>query len=214
MERALAADQGILRRWLFGALSCVVLTGLAIELVDRPVSTLVHDHLRGVVLFVWLTYIPEPLLPLASLVLAVFAIAVASGRPPGAVGSVLVRCSLSLIVALALKDQLKYAFGRTWPETWTNGNPSFIGNGVFGFTPFHGGVAYASFPSGHTTAIFAVVGVLWLAWPRFRWLYALTAGLVVIGLLGADFHWTSDIIAGGFLGSASGVTASMAGRRA
>ena len=32
----------------------------------------------------------------------------------------LMTCSISLIVAEAAKNQLKYDFGRTWPETWIN----------------------------------------------------------------------------------------------
>ena len=201
------------RRWLLGIASCAVLTGLAYALADRPIALLAHADLHGFALFVWLTYLPEPLIPLASVVLIGFAAAVALGRTPGPLGAVLVRCSVSLLVATALKDQLKYAFGRTWPETWTNGNPSFIGNGVFGFVPFHGGAGWSSFPSGHMTAICAVVSVLWLAWPRFRWLYPIPAALVVVGLLGADFHWLSDTIAGAYLGTAAGVTTALAGKR-
>jgi membrane-associated phospholipid phosphatase len=173
----------------------------------------VHDRFHGVAAFVWLTYIPEPLVPLAGFIVAGFMIAVALGRGPGHDGTIVVKCSVSLLVAMAVKDQLKYAFGRTWPETWTSNNPSFIANGVFGFTPFHGGAGWASFPSGHTTAICAVVSVLWVAWPRYRLLFPIPAVLVVVGLLGADFHWLSDTIAGAYLGTAAGVTTALAGTR-
>ena len=107
----------------------------------------------------------------------------------------------SLVVA---KDELKYAFGRTWPETWTRNNPSLIRDNVFGFFPFHGGPGYASFPSGHTATICAVMTVFWICYPRWRPLYALAMAGVAIGLVGADFHFLSDVIAGGFLGLSVG----------
>ncbi len=199
--------------WLRSAAACFVLVVIAYYGVDRPVAIYAHEHLHGIVWFVWLTRIPEPLLPLACLALVAMAGWRAAGIRRNRVGSVVLRCSLSLVSALAIKEQLKFVFGRTWPETWINNNPSFFGDGSYGFTPFHSGVAYASFPSGHTTAIFSVIVVLWISWPSYRWLYALIAGLVVVGLIGADYHWVSDIIAGAFLGTAAGVTAATIGTR-
>jgi len=111
---------------------------------------------------------------------------------------------VSLAVAVIIKDQLKFAFGRAWPETWTRNNPSFIRDGVYGFYPFHGGAGYASFPSGHTTMICTVMTVLWICYPRFRPVYALCMAAVAIGLVGANFHFLSDVIGGGFLGLSAG----------
>jgi membrane-associated phospholipid phosphatase len=111
---------------------------------------------------------------------------------------------VSLALAVVIKDQLKFAFGRTWPETWTRNNLSFIRDGAYGFHPFHGGGGYASFPSGHTTMICTVMTVLWICYPRFRAVYALCMAAVAIGLVGANFHFLSDVIAGGFLGVSAG----------
>src|SRR6202035_331252 len=58
--------------------------------------------------------------------------------------------SVSLMVAVAFEYYLKFLFGRYWPETWVDDNPSLIGDGAYGFHPFHFGTAYGSFPSGHT----------------------------------------------------------------
>jgi membrane-associated phospholipid phosphatase len=110
----------------------------------------------------------------------------------------------SLAVADAVKDQLKFAFGRTWPETWVRNNPSFIHDGVFGFYPFHGGPGFAAFPSGHATAVCAVMSVLWLCYPRFRLFYAAAIVAVAVALVVADFHFLGDVIAGGFLGITTG----------
>jgi membrane-associated phospholipid phosphatase len=118
------------------------------------------------------------------------------------VARVLFLAAISLILADAVKDALKLAFGHTWPETWINHNPSYIQNGVYGFFPFHGGPGYASFPSGHMTVVTAVVGVFWIAWPRLRAVWVLPAAITAIGLYGMDYHFVGDMIAGSFLGSA------------
>jgi membrane-associated phospholipid phosphatase len=108
------------------------------------------------------------------------------------------------VVAEAVKNQLKFAFGRTWPETWVRNNRSFIRDDVFGFFPFHGGPGYASFPSGHMTAICSVMAGMWICYPRYRLVYALCVAAVAVGLVGADFHFVSDVIAGAFLGALIG----------
>ena len=125
-------------------------------------------------------------------------------KPLTRVEAIVLLCALSLVIASAIKNQLKIVFGRTWPETWVRNNPSLIHDGVYGFHPFKMGSAYESFPSGHTTAIVAVMSVLWVCYPRFRVLYTLIIVAVVVGLLGADFHFLSDCIAGAFIGASTG----------
>ena len=110
----------------------------------------------------------------------------------------------SIIVSAALKNELKFVFGRTWPETWTNNNPSLIRDGVYSFNFFRSGRAYESFPSGHTAAVCSAMSVLWLCYRRWRALCALAVLLVVIGLIGSDFHFLSDVVAGGFVGASTG----------
>ena len=78
---------------------------------------------------------------------------------------------------------------------------------VFVFDFFHGGAGWAAFPSGHTTLITAPLAVLWFAAPRWRWALPIPFLAVVVGLLGADYHWLADIIAGFFVGTASGIGA-------
>lgn len=189
---------------LVSGLACAILVGFSVTFLDREIATWSHVHLRGIRAFVWLTWIVAPLPYLAGGGLLGLVVAMMAGWRPGPRGRQGLACCLATLLAVVLKDQLKYLVGRTWPETWTQGNPSWIDAGIFTFQPFHGGRGWASFPSGHTTVMAAPMTVLWLSVPRLRWLWAGLVALVAIGLLGAVFHWLSDIIAGGFLGVACG----------
>ena len=111
-----------------------------------------------------------------------------------------------------MTNELKDVFGRTWPETWVNNNPSYFTNGTYGFFPFHGGQGWRAFPSGHTTAIAAAAGAAWCLWPKHRRLGVPLALAVAIGLLGANYHWLSDILAGAIVGVTTGVVAAKVGR--
>jgi len=203
------------RRPLGVLLSAVVLVGLAVAFVDRPASTWAHATLHGIAVFPMLTHLADPTLPVAAVVLAAAGFVVLRGWSPPPWFQTLVACSLATVIAFVIKDQLKFVCGRLWPETWTNGNPSWIGNGAYGFFPFHGGEGWESFPSGHTTRITAFMAVLWLRVPRLRWLWSLVVLLVAAGLFGADFHFVGDIIAGACLGAAcaAGAVAWMFPRR-
>lgn len=172
--------------------------------VDRPVVLMAHALHEYQSVFAKLTYIPEPLVPLACAVFFVAGLWVLAARPLPPWGTVAVLCSISVLVTELTKSQLKYVFGRTWPETFMQNNPSFIRDGAYGFNFFHGGPGYGSFPSGHTAAVCALVSVLWILVPRGRPLYVVAVAAVVIGLTVADYHFLSDMIAGGFLGTSIG----------
>jgi membrane-associated phospholipid phosphatase len=107
----------------------------------------------------------------------------------------------SVVCAGFLKDTAKFLFGRTWPATWVNGNPSLLRDGVFGFHLFHAGPWYQSFPSGHACVAVAAMTAVWLLFPRWRLPAVLAAALVVLGLLANDYHFVSDCVAGAWLGA-------------
>jgi membrane-associated phospholipid phosphatase len=193
-----------LRIWSIGLLGTVAAVIASYFWLDRPLAHLAHDAIAPFHLFDKLTLFPDAIAPIAVVAIAAIGLRGLTGKPLSRLQSVLLLCGLSLAVADIVKIQLKYAFGRTWPETWTRNNPSFIRDNVYGFFPFHGGAAYDSFPSGHTTAICTVMTVLWLCYPRYRALYALAVATVALGLVGADFHFLSDVIAGAFLGTSVG----------
>jgi membrane-associated phospholipid phosphatase len=191
-------------KWTVSLAIMIAVVVLSYEWLDRPIAVYVHAEFHGVKALPWLTFIPQGLAVLAVAAFLVMGWRVAIGRYLSKVESVFLVCGVSLSVGVAIKDQLKFAFGRTWPETWINNNPSLIRNNVYGFNPFQGGAGYASFPSGHMTMICAVVSVLWICYPKFRAIYVLLIAAVGIGLIGADYHFLSDVIAGGFLGVSTG----------
>jgi membrane-associated phospholipid phosphatase len=172
--------------------------------LDRPIARLAHDYVHPYDLFAKLIYVPEFIGAVVVLAFAAIGLWALSGRALTKLETVAILSASSLALVAAIKDPLKLAFGRTWPETWTRNNPSFIRDGVYGFHPFHGGPGYVAFPSGHAAAICAVISVLWICYPRFRLLYAICIAVGVLSLVGANFHFLSDVIAGAFLGVSIG----------
>jgi membrane-associated phospholipid phosphatase len=178
---------------------------LSILFADRPITAFVyalaHDMRAAFALPTRLVDLVEVF---ASLGLAWSFFRIFRRAAFGETGEIVLRASLATFLGIGLKDVLKLAFGRTWPETWTCGNPSFIRDGAFAFSPFHGGAGWASFPSGHMLVICAACGCLWALTPRLMPLCALLPLVVAIGLIGADYHFLSDILAGALVGWAAG----------
>jgi membrane-associated phospholipid phosphatase len=205
----MSTDQPPRSRPLTIFLSCLVLVGVAIAFADRPASTWSHAVLHRMLVFVWLTHLVDPLPSAAAFGLVIAGCAAAFGWRPSEGGMTLIACCLSAVVAIAIKEQLKFDFGRTWPDTWVDHNPSWIANGAYGFHFFHGGEGWASFPSGHMTIISSVMTVLWLRVRPLRWLWLTLVLAVAAGLFGSDFHFIGDMIAGTYLGAgcAAGVLA-------
>ena len=193
-----------LRNWCI-ALAITAAGIIASDLwLDKPIALFVHRSVADKIIFVWLQRLSVAFLLLSLLVFVWCGLWALMDRPLSRVQSVGLACSISFISANFINNQLKYAFGRTWPETWIENNPSLIQNGVFGFNPFHGGPGFASFPSGHVAAVCAVITVLWWSYPNLRPIYAACVAAVAVGLIGANYHFLSDIIAGIFVGISVG----------
>lgn len=193
-----------IKRWIVSLAGVVLASIISFQWLDRPVALFFHGTVARPETFAKLTYAPDPMVPLAVTVFVVLGLMNLSGRALSRLENCALLCSLSLIVAELTKIQLKLVFGRTWPATFRDNNPSFLHDGVYGFNFFRGGHAYASFPSGHTAVTCAVISVLWIYYPKWRWLYVLAVLAVAIGLIGANYHFVSDVIAGGFVGISSG----------
>ena len=189
---------------LFVWLLCIAASFLWI---DRPVALLVHAKLEGYrAIFDAAARLPKVLGPLVVAYTIIVGVCVIAGHAMTKIQTVVVISAMSWAVSDVPENWLKYAFGRTWPETWMQDNPSFIRDGVDNFNLFHGGPGFASFPSGHMVAICAIMSVYWICWPRLRPLWVIFIAIPFFGLLGADYHFVSDLLAGTLLGTFVGWT--------
>jgi hypothetical protein len=196
--------RALLRRTLLAFLLCAALVTVCYFWVDRPVAFFVHDH-RSAYDFALkdLTYPPPTLEAWAPVILAALMVRRAWGPFRRWEWALLAAC-VALILAEQFRETVSFAAGRYWPATWVDDNPSLLRDGAYGFHPFHGGSAYGCFPSGHTARTLAVSAVVWAAYPRWRWACALPSLAVPAGLIGMNYHFVSDVIAGGFLGAIVG----------
>jgi membrane-associated phospholipid phosphatase len=194
--------------WTAALAVTVIAVAISIAWVDHPIALWVH---RGHTemppgQLEWLAaHVGNPLVPLAEIVLVgVVARAAVLRALPRAHYAAAFVASVSVLTAEGVKGFLQPIFGRPAPETWLSGNSSFIGSGYYGFHFFSGEAAYQSFPSGHMATACALLAVLWIWYPRWRWLY-LAAALTIAGaLVGTNIHFLSDVIAGAFIGISVG----------
>jgi membrane-associated phospholipid phosphatase len=117
--------------------------------------------------------------------------------------------AIALMVADEFRESLSAVFGRYWPETWRDNNPSLISNDAYGFNWFHTGSAYGSFPSGHMARTVGAAAVFWVAFPKYfvRGLAIAVSMLMAVSLVGMNYHFVSDVIAGTFVGGVVGAYA-------
>lgn len=111
----------------------------------------------------------------------------------------------SYLVAGAVQELTKFLTGRQRPSYAPEGRsprPSFNGPA---FSIKHGST---SFPSGHTTAIFAAATVYAQEYRNLKWVPYLSysaATLVGLSRLTENKHWISDVFAGAALGYVTGL---------
>jgi membrane-associated phospholipid phosphatase len=200
------------RRARFAGLVTIALILISYRWIDRPVAALMDRMVRPgrplASIFVLLTHLPDFLLYVWLALLILLPVLLFAAGRLRRVGDLraAVLISVSFVFASAVKMLLKFSFGRTWPETWIYDNPSLIRDGVYGFFPFHGGAGWSAFPSGHMTAAISVVAIGWYLWPRLAWLWIAAAAGTAICLVGLNLHFVSDVVAGGYIGSASAAT--------
>jgi membrane-associated phospholipid phosphatase len=191
--------------WLGGLVMTGLMASISIAWVDRPLAILVnHLGLRDYPYK--LVQSPGLSIPLASsLVFAVFGLAAILGRRFSRLEWAILLCDISVLAAEAIKNQLKYVFGRTWPNSWGPEISSLIRDNVYGFHFFHQGQSYESFPSGHAAAVAAVMSVLWILCPKLRVMCTICIGAADAGLVLLNLHFVSDVVAGTFVGVSTGM---------
>ena len=205
------ADNRQFDRILRGSLLVIaagsVLVVVCYFFVDRPVAIFVHRHqVPRFEELKWLTEPPPLVQSWSPLVLVLLIVRRAFGEWRRWQQVLLVAC-VTLIVADQFRESLGDLCGRYWPETWHNNNPSLIGTGTYGFHPLEIGDDTGSFPSGHAARIAAFAAVFWLALPRGRWLYVILAVPMLVALVGMNYHFVGDVVAGSVLGGIVGTYA-------
>ncbi len=191
-----------------GTVATATLVVVCVHWVDAPLALFMHAHPPSAPLHAWLaafTHLVDVLVLASVLVLLAAPARLASCRPLTPGERTALTMALSLAVAAFLKEWLKYVFGRAWPDTWIDHNPSLIHDHVYGFFWLQRGPGFHAFPSGHTTLTFAALVPAWRNHPRARLPVAAACLLVVTGLLWLDYHFLGDIAAGAALGSACGL---------
>ena len=168
--------------------------------LDKPIAHGVHFAFGRPETFGRLVGTPSLYSPLAMLVVLAFIVRRMAFQPFGKFDVALIQSEFSLILAAVIVPPMKFAFGRTWPQYH---HPSLVGDDAYGFNFFHGGEAFDAFPSGHMASICALIIVFWINYPRYRPIYVISIVGMAAGLILGNFHFVSDVIAGGFVGGST-----------
>jgi membrane-associated phospholipid phosphatase len=99
----------------------------------------------------------------------------------------------AVLVPVLTGEVLKWIVGRGRPFVGGEAN-------AFNFAHFNGTEAYASFPSGHAIASFALAFAVSAVWPRARIVMIVYAVLIAFSRLVLLAHHPSDVVAGALIG--------------
>jgi membrane-associated phospholipid phosphatase len=192
-----------LRIWgaVFLASICIIVVSVA--WVDRPISYFVNDAFGHYVIVGSFTGTPSFFSPLATVVFLVFVARRSVLCAFGRLDAALILADFSIILAKLVVPPLKVVFGRTWPQYHT---PSLIGDGTYAFKFFQSGPSFESFPSGHMASICALFVVFWLWYPAYWPIYTAAVVGMAAGLVVGNYHFLSDVLAGGVVGSAAAIS--------
>jgi membrane-associated phospholipid phosphatase len=100
---------------------------------------------------------------------------------------------LAVLLPVLAGDVVKGVVGRGRPFVGGKAN-------AFNFAPLTGTEAYASFPSGHAVAGFALAFAVAALWPRARVVMAVYAVLIACTRLALLAHHPSDVVGGALVG--------------
>jgi undecaprenyl-diphosphatase len=129
-----------------------------------------------------------------------FAVAIMTPRVRGTSRSLLLGFGTRLqfvffavLVPVLVGEVIKWVVGRGRPFAGGEAN-------AFNFSHFAGTETYASFPSGHAIASFALALAVSAVWPRARAAMIVYAVLIAISRLVLLAHHPSDVVAGALIG--------------
>jgi membrane-associated phospholipid phosphatase len=183
-----------------------LLASISVVWLDKPIAILVYSTFGS-------RYIPDAVVsspglsaPFASgLIFVAFGLSAVMGRKFSLLEVSILLCDISLLAADAIKNQLKYIFGRTWPDSWDPQILSLVHDNLYGFHFFQYGRSFESFPSGHAAVAASVMSVLWILFPGLRVVWAICVGAADLGLVLLNLHFVSDVMVGTFVGVSTGL---------
>lgn len=197
------------KKFITHTLTATLIVLFFIEYIDEKVVELLNNNNDGISLFSSIIISTPVILGFFSVLYALFYSLQYQTFSRCTVKNELFFISITCLVIVTIKNFLKIAFGRTWP----NNKPSFfpddnIAKGlpqiedsiVEGFYPFSGLREFASFPSGSVAVTICVLFLLGYSFPRMRSPALLLSALVSIQMIATNIHFVSDVIAGIFLG--------------
>lgn len=177
--------------WLVTGLALAAMV-VCIARLDRPLAEFLVRRVPGLTL---LAITPRVLLVLA--IAAPFIPAVFSrGLDRALWKKMVVLVSFAVLWSIVVVELvLKRVAGRLSPMAW-------LMHDQYGFHWFRGRIPrYQSFPSGEAALLMAAIGVLWVLYPKWRWLYAIAFAAEGLALMILGWHFASDVIAGGLVGA-------------
>jgi membrane-associated phospholipid phosphatase len=187
----------IFRIWLGGLGATTFAVVVCIAYIDRPVAEVLDRQFRHTQGWIWLDLALRPLAAAVLLsLLFLFACgtwAVWGGRLAGWARTPLL-CSAAAVWATAAEIIFKRVFGRAWPD------PTYVQNHLYGFHLLHGGAQWESFPSGTAAVSAAIMSVLWIKTPGWRFAGTFAVATLSAAVVICNYHWVSDVFAGAFLG--------------
>jgi membrane-associated phospholipid phosphatase len=195
------------KSWFVGLVLTVAFVSLSVQWFDRPIALWVHD-----IFGTWRSSLPiqsaTRILSTqlgAAVLFVILGLLAIMGRRFSKLETAIAVSVISSLATLVVNAQLKFAFGRTWPDPVEPGIVSLLHDNAYGFHFFKFEKAFESFPSGHAAFAAAVLFSIWIFFPKFRVICAIGVVAVDTGLLILNLHFLSDVIAGTFLGLSTGL---------
>jgi membrane-associated phospholipid phosphatase len=188
--------QPAVRAWLLVLAVCVVALPLCVVYWDRSIAEFFNNHFRYTGAWAWLNraLLPFPLVVVAAMF---FLFGAAGWRLTGreiqrSMETPLL-CSWAAMWGLAAERIFKGIFGRPGPVLYFYMHR-------YEFEWVHANLRWDSFPSGTAILAMALAAVVWMRHPRLRVLAVALTVPLLCGVIVANWHWLSDVIAGAFLG--------------
>jgi membrane-associated phospholipid phosphatase len=192
--------RGLMRIWFVSLVGCAVMVAFAFTRMDVPIALYFWNlhHFRNPLSAAFGSAVI--LFAEAVVVIVTVLIRLTRGRIPALGETLAIACLVSMCTYVVNDHVLKVFFGVP--------NPSdLVLNGAgHGFNLWMGSEK-SGFPSGHMVLAAAFAGVFMRLHEHSVWLFSalllIAAGLLLVG----GWHFLSDIIAGGFLGTSAGILA-------